>query len=58
MKVLIKKIERGRWKLVINQGNQYFELAHRATKKDCEWMRKMFYKALKAHNEELTTIYD
>jgi hypothetical protein len=35
----------------ISQGVQSFRLDYTETKKQCEWMAKMFRNALKAHDE-------
>jgi hypothetical protein len=35
----------------ITQGVQSFRLDYTETKKQCQWMAKMFRKALKAHDE-------
>lgn len=49
MIIKIVKIETYNGKIVygvrFNQGVQYFTLDYRASKKECEWMRKMLRRA-------------
>ena len=36
----------------IRQGNQFFRLDYHASKAECQWMAKMFRKALKKYDAE------
>ena len=36
----------------IKQGHQYFRLDYCASKKECQWMARMFRMALKKHDKE------
>jgi hypothetical protein len=37
----------------LKQGEQYFTLDYEGTEADCQWMAKMFRKALKGHDDQI-----
>lgn len=44
----------GNYSVVIYHGNQSFRLDYSSTKRDCEWTVRMFKKALKLHDLEMS----
>ena len=53
MKIDIKRVSIGVYKVILVQDHQSFEFAYRGHKKECEWYKEMFEIALKRHEESI-----
>jgi hypothetical protein len=55
VKVVPSRKKSEEFQVELNQGVQYFRLDYSAPKEECQWMAKMFRKALRDHDKRMVS---